>query len=260
MLSETAGNDTIELYCATRFPFEWKLHKVLFSNVRAVGTTPVFLDEIWYFLTTSARHGNETFLFWSKTLDGVWHYHRRNPICSDVRRARGAGPLFRSGDMLIRPAQDCSVRYGYAIALNRLRKISPTDYEEELIEVSYPNWRTVCWVLTLCARIRTSRQSTGSGIGHECGVPRGRRHVILLSTWQRLEPLSQAPVGSSGLRLASTSAAWGFALPDWITTRELFFSARPGIRAGSSSGFDLLFPVTSITPWTCGIVTRFCGC
>ena len=141
MLPETAGNCTIELYRAIKFPFEWKLHKVLFSNVRAVDTTPLFLDGIWYLLTTSARHGDETFLFWSKTLDGDWHYHPRNPICSDVRRARGAGPLFRSQGALIRPAQDCSVRYGYAIALNRVLKISPTDYAEELIEVIYPKWR-----------------------------------------------------------------------------------------------------------------------
>jgi hypothetical protein len=141
MIPETAGNCTIELYRATKFPFEWKLHKVLFSNVRAVDTTPVFLEGIWYLLTTSARHGYETFLFWSKTLDGDWHYHPCNPICSDVRRARGAGALFRSHGTLIRPAQDCSVRYGYAIALNRVLKISPTDYAEELIEVIYPKWR-----------------------------------------------------------------------------------------------------------------------
>jgi len=141
MLPETSANHTIELYRATRFPFEWELHKVLFSNVRAVDTTPLFLDGLWYLLTTSARYGHETFLFWSKTLDGEWHYHPRNPICSDVRRARGAGAVFRSNGMLIRPAQDCSVRYGYAIALNRVLKISPADYQEELIEVIYPKWR-----------------------------------------------------------------------------------------------------------------------
>jgi len=141
MLPETSANHTIELYRATKFPFEWKPHKVLFSNVRAVDTTPLFLDGIWYMFTTSARYGHETFLFWSKTLDGEWHYHPRNPICSDVRRARGAGALFHSHGTLIRPAQDCSVRYGYAIALNRVLKISPTDYAEELIEVIYPKWR-----------------------------------------------------------------------------------------------------------------------
>jgi hypothetical protein len=141
MIPETSANNTIELYRATRFPFEWNLEKILYSNVRAVDTTPLFLDGIWYFFTTSARLGYETFLFWSDRLDGEWHYHPRNPICSDVRRARGAGPLFRSNGELIRPAQDCSVRYGYAIALNRVLHISPSDYAEELIEVIFPKWR-----------------------------------------------------------------------------------------------------------------------
>jgi hypothetical protein len=141
MIPETSANNDIQLFRATRFPFEWSLETVLCSNVRAVDTTPLLLDGIWYFFTTSARLGNETFLFWAESLDGEWHYHPRNPICSDVRRARGAGPLFRSGGELIRPAQDCSVRYGYAIALNRVLKISPSDYAEEVIEVINPKWR-----------------------------------------------------------------------------------------------------------------------
>jgi len=141
MIPETSANHDIQLYRTTRFPFEWKLEKVLCSNVRAVDTTPVLLDGIWYFFTTSSRLGNETFLFWSHSLDGEWHYHPRNPICSDVRRARGAGPLFRHHGALIRPGQDCSILYGYAIALNRVLRISPTDYAEELVEMIYPKWR-----------------------------------------------------------------------------------------------------------------------
>ncbi len=141
MIPETSANHNIELHRATRFPFEWSLEKVLYSNVRAVDTSPLFWEGIWYFFTTSARLGQETFLFWSETLDGEWHYHPSNPISSDVRRARGAGPLFFSNGALIRPAQDCSVRYGYAIALNRVLKISPVEYAEELIETIYPKWR-----------------------------------------------------------------------------------------------------------------------
>jgi hypothetical protein len=140
LMPETHGNDTVELYRATRFPDEWTLENVLCSNVSAVDTTPVLVDGIWYFFTTSGCCGTETFLFWSKRLDGKWNYHPRNPICADVRKARGAGALFYSGGQLIRPAQDCSVSYGYAIVLNRVNRISPTEYEEEPIETIYPDW------------------------------------------------------------------------------------------------------------------------
>ena len=141
LLPETADNGTVELYRATRFPYQWTLETVLCAGVAAVDTTVFHLDGIWYFFTTSARHGAETFLFWSDRLDGRWHYHPANPISSDVRRARGAGSLFYSGRDLIRPAQDCSVRYGYAIVLNRVKRLSPTAYEEEPLETILPDWR-----------------------------------------------------------------------------------------------------------------------
>ena len=37
---------------------------------------------------------------------------------SDVRLARGAGSVFEKAGRLIRPSQDCSVSYGFALILN----------------------------------------------------------------------------------------------------------------------------------------------
>ncbi len=141
LLPESASNHTIELYRASRFPDMWELEKELCSNISAVDTSAVFLDGIWYFFTTSLSGGNETFLFWSEKLDGDWHYHPRNPICTDIRRSRGAGALFRQGGNLMRPVQDCSGCYGYAITLNRVTRLSVTDYSEEPVETILPNWR-----------------------------------------------------------------------------------------------------------------------
>jgi hypothetical protein len=138
MVPESCGNETVDLYRATRFPGEWTLEQTLCPGVAAVDTTVLPLEGVWYFFTTSAWLGNETFLFWSDRLDGSWHYHPANPICSDARRARSAGALFYSGADLIRPAQDCSVCYGYAVVLNRVKRISKTEYEEEPIETILP--------------------------------------------------------------------------------------------------------------------------
>jgi hypothetical protein len=59
-------------------------------------------------------------------------------IGENSSRSRGAGPLFRPSGDLIRAGQNCSVRCGYAIALNRILYTSPSDYAEEPIEVIYP--------------------------------------------------------------------------------------------------------------------------
>jgi hypothetical protein len=80
-------------------------------------------------------------LFYADRLDGRWHYHPANPVSSDARRARPAGSLFYRDGRLFRPAQDCSVRYGYAIVLNEVLKLSKTEYQERAAETIQPSWR-----------------------------------------------------------------------------------------------------------------------
>jgi hypothetical protein len=63
-----------------------------------------------------------------------------NPIISDVRRARPAGPLFVKDGFLIRPSQDCSRRYGFAVCLNRVDVLTDNDYREVPIERILPTW------------------------------------------------------------------------------------------------------------------------
>ena len=141
MLPETCANGAVELYRAASFPSRWTLERVLCPEIAVVDTTVFHRDGVWYFFTTSAYGGSETFLFWSDRPDGAWRYHPANPICSDIRRARGAGALFYSGGSLWRPAQDCSVAYGYAMVLHRVLRLSPTEYAEEAVETILPVWR-----------------------------------------------------------------------------------------------------------------------
>jgi hypothetical protein len=109
-LPETSAAGTVELYRATRFPFEFKPATILMDGVPLVDTTPFLLEGIWYFFTTTTQPFMETFLFWSETLDGRWRMHPRSPISSSVFSCRSAGHLFYSKGRLLRPTQDCSVR------------------------------------------------------------------------------------------------------------------------------------------------------
>jgi len=141
LIPESANNRTVELYRAgVRAPFEWHFEKHLFEGAMLVDTTVFHHDGIWYFFTTQVDYGMRAYLFYADSLDGEWKYHPRNPICSDVARSRGAGKLFYRNGRLLRPAQDCSVRYGYAIVLNEVRKLSRTEYEESPIERLEPSW------------------------------------------------------------------------------------------------------------------------
>jgi hypothetical protein len=134
LLPETAMNRTVELYRAAGAGLnDWRFEKNLFEGAMLVDTTPFLHDGLWYFFTSQVDYGMRTLLFYSKTLDGKWTYHPCNPISSDASRARSAGALFYRDGKLIRPAQDCSIRYGYAIVLNEVRKLSPSEYEEEIV-------------------------------------------------------------------------------------------------------------------------------
>lgn len=135
MIPETSENKSIDLYVCTKFPDKWKFVKTLVNNITALDSTILEKDGKWW-LFTSASEMNESpndilYLFYSDDLlNGEWIPHPKNPIVSDVRKARSAGKLFKIGDNLYRPAQDCSIRYGRGIKINMIKTLNEKNYEE----------------------------------------------------------------------------------------------------------------------------------
>jgi hypothetical protein len=146
MLPEMAANGAIELYRAVSFPDEWAFDAVLVSDVRAVDPTLIEHEgRFWLFANIAvkgASTNDELFLFSARSVHGPWEPHARNPVVSDVRRARPAGRPFRDeGGTLIRPSQDCSSLYGSAVVFNRIEELSETGYRETPIGRLEPGWR-----------------------------------------------------------------------------------------------------------------------
>lgn len=141
MIPESADTLAVPLYRAQQVPSRWEHAANLMEGIPVVDTTPFYLEGVWYFFISTKEPGLECLLFHADCLDGTWQYHPANPISSDARRARPAGSLFYENGRLFRPAQDCSVRYGYAIVLNEILRISKTEYEERPAETILPNWR-----------------------------------------------------------------------------------------------------------------------
>ncbi|HEX4933125.1 MAG TPA: hypothetical protein VFV33_08105, partial [Gemmatimonadaceae bacterium] len=135
LIPETAEEGRLELYRATRAPFEWTLDRVLLEGPGLVDATIEEIDGRWWMFACEYRPGRwawtDLVLFHAESPLGPWHPHPRNPVFSDARVARPAGRLFRHGGSWIRPAQDCSRTYGGALSLRRIVTLSLTDYEEE---------------------------------------------------------------------------------------------------------------------------------
>jgi len=135
MIPETEQNRTVELYRCTNFPNDWVFVKTLLADIRAVDATLLEAHGKWWLFANIKEEGRRSWdtllLFYADhLLDDQWTPHPRNPIVKDIRSARPAGRIFsRNGD-LIRPSQDCSVQYGYAINFNRISVLTDSDYAE----------------------------------------------------------------------------------------------------------------------------------
>jgi hypothetical protein len=144
MIPETAEAGEIRLYAASRYPDRWRLERVLLGGMPAFDPTLVRHDgRLWLFAVVPVPGGpntDELSLFHAERLEGPWRPHPANPVVSDARCARPAGRVLRIGNALVRPAQDCSRDYGYAVTFQRIDVLTPTDYRESTIGRLEPGW------------------------------------------------------------------------------------------------------------------------
>ena len=146
MLPENRGSKRLELWRAADFPDRWERAWPLFNEFAVADGTLLRHDgRVWLFAAVAVDDGapiDELCLFHAEDLKGPWMAHPLNPIVSDVRRARPAGPILSAGGTLVRPAQDCSRAYGWRTVFNRIDVLSPDDYRETPIAVATPvGWR-----------------------------------------------------------------------------------------------------------------------
>jgi len=143
LLPEARMSSATTLYRARTLPDDWEPVGVL-ADVPLYDPTLLQRDGEWWLFGTCAEPGesqdDELFLFHAEALDGPWHAHPRNPIVSDVRGARPAGPFIVDGERLLRPAQDCSGRYGRAVVFKEVLELSGSRYREVEVARLEPDW------------------------------------------------------------------------------------------------------------------------
>ncbi|MGB8492031.1 MAG: hypothetical protein WCE64_13325 [Bacteroidales bacterium] len=147
MIPETLDNMTIDLYRCTDFPYKWEYVKCIMDGISAADTSVIFHNGRWWLFTaideTDGRSGCDTelYLYYANDiLAPQWTPHPENPVISDVRKSRPAGRVFINENIMYRPSQDCSIRYGSAFNLNRILSLDEERYQEELVYRIEPEW------------------------------------------------------------------------------------------------------------------------
>ena len=147
MIPEMGEKNVVELYRAHSFPFEWKPEKVLLEARSPLDATLIEAEGLWWMFVNIQEEGvavnwDELHLYYAESPLGPWKPHARNPVVSDVLSARPAGRLFWSNDVLYRPSQDSSLRYGYATTISKVANLSATTYTETEVLKILPDWDT----------------------------------------------------------------------------------------------------------------------
>ena len=140
-IPESVKAREVALYRCERFPDQWRRVATLIANMDLVDVTVFRHEERWWLAGSDAGPAgasSELHLWYAERLTGPWHPHLSNPVKIDVCSARPGGTMFRHEDALYRPAQDCSTCYGRRVVINRIVKLSPTEYEEEFVQAVEP--------------------------------------------------------------------------------------------------------------------------
>lgn len=130
-IPEAFSSGQIRLY-----RFDESLDQLVFDTVLVdnfPGVDPMLWNDgerWWLFCTSKEAPSIHLFVFYSDNLRGPYHPHLLNPVKSDLRGSRPAGPLFFDQEKLIRPAQDCSIHYGRRVVLNQVQILTPDAFRE----------------------------------------------------------------------------------------------------------------------------------
>ena len=140
MIPESSENNDVRLYECLKFPFKWKLKKILFKNIKAVDTIAFKKRNIWFLITTTAINSSDQFnkidIFYSVKglLTNDWIRNRSSLTQFNNKNVRNAG-LVKIKNDLFRINQIPSFNnYGHKIQINKIININKNIYEEKKIK------------------------------------------------------------------------------------------------------------------------------
>lgn len=176
LIPENCVSGEIPLYVSSNFPHTWKRIDPTHQDLPGIDSTVVEHDGSFWMFTCDANdkinRNQNLYLFFSDDFNGPWTSHPMNPVKTDVRSTRSAGTPFHIDGTLYRPSMDYSEKYQWHVAINEVKELSKTRFEESEIQEIKPYSNTYF----------SDKTHTLSSVGDHTLVD-GAKEVFLLTNW-----------------------------------------------------------------------------
>ena len=140
IIPESYQKNEVGIYKCNNFPDSWTYLKPLIGNLKGIDSTPFeFNGKWWMFSSIKDKNPKQNLnLFFSDGLKEKWTPHPLNPVKTNITSARCAGTIFTFKNILYRPSMDYSEKIEGKITLNKIIKLSETEFEEVFVKQITP--------------------------------------------------------------------------------------------------------------------------
>ena len=137
MIPENYQSNKIRYYMSEGSPAKWKKCACGIDNFPGADPIVFEYNGLWWLFATPYVEGKKIeqtnlYIWYSETPLGPWKEHPLNPIIYSEPIARNAGRPILIEDTIYRLSQDCSNRYGEKIVINKITKLTQTEFAEEV--------------------------------------------------------------------------------------------------------------------------------
>jgi len=193
-IPETGTARDVHCYEATDFPHRWEWRATLIEGFAALDATLFRHESRWWLLCSEqdGTPGTTLHAWYAADPLGPWTPHAANPVKRDLRSSRPAGTPFVHDGQLYRPAQDSTHTYGGAVVINRVLRLTPTEFAEESVTTVAPYadgpYRYGLHTLSACGQRTVIDSKRHRFIPHEF-----RRVLGRVGCWQRTANSGKKP-------------------------------------------------------------------
>ena len=107
--------------------------KILIDLPLLDATILKYNNKYWLFASKGdgVHDNNKLYIYHADTLLGQYKPHTKNPVRNHLDGTRPAGNFIEVDGSFYRPAQNCAEFYGKSITINKITKLTETEFEEE---------------------------------------------------------------------------------------------------------------------------------